>query len=200
MSRPDRLFETLKSYAEKDLDSGMREKNIWDAFGRTCAVLVMDSTGFSRTTQKKGIVYFLSIIAKMRDVGRRIFNDHGAVGFRCEADNLYGEFPTAEQALSAAFSLHRYFKENPVPLYDDETYGVCIGIGYGKLLASEHEGMYGDEMNLASKLGEDTADGGETLLTEAAYLALQNREELIAHRRFVKVSGVDLPYFDVNPV
>jgi len=32
--------------------------------------------------------------------------------------------------------------------------------------------LYGDEMNLASKLGEDLAQDDEILLTEAAYQAL----------------------------
>ena len=32
--------------------------------------------------------------------------------------------------------------------------------------------FYGNELNLASKLGEDVADAGETLLTEAAHAQL----------------------------
>ena len=162
-------------------------------------MLVLDSTGFSRTTRKKGIVYYLTIIARMRQIGRRIFAGHDVIGFRAEADNLFAEFSTVQQALFAAFDMHRYFKENELMLADDEPFQVCIGIGFGRLLKSRGEGVFGDEMNLASKLGEDTAEGGQTLITERAYLALPSREGLVSHRRFITISGVELPYFEVEP-
>jgi class 3 adenylate cyclase len=194
------LFKTLLDSIALNIDGDTLEKKIWDEFGRTCAVLVLDSAGFSRTTKKKGIVFSLKVIAMMREVGRRVFNEHGALGFRAAADNLFAEFPTVEQALNAAFDMHRYFDEHRLPLSNDEHYQVCIGIGYGRLLQSEHEGMYGDEMNLASKLGEDTAEGGKTLLTEHAYQALKNRGRFVFHRKFVKVSLVDLPYFETDMI
>ncbi len=191
------LFGTLLESAH--LDDDALEQKVWDEFGEICAVLILDSTGFSRTTQKKGIVYFLSIVARMREIGRRIFEAHGVIGLRAEADNLFAEFPTVAQALAAAFEMHRHLRENEMLLTDDEPFRACIGIGYGRLLRSRHEGMYGDEMNLASKLGEDTAEGGQTLITEQAFLALPNREDLITHRRFITISGVELPYFEVEP-
>ena len=51
----------------------------------------------------------------------------------------------------------------------------------------------GDEMNRASKLGEDIARGGETLVTEGVMAALSSRADL----RFEHVSGDDLlfPYY-----
>lgn len=191
------LFESLLECATNNISDEALETKIWNEFGRTSAVLVLDSTGFSRTTQKKGIVYFLSIIAQMRKIGKDIFSGYDAVGFRAEADNLFAEFPTVEKALGAAFEMHQYFEDNPIMLYGDEPYQVCIGIGYGRLLESSHEGMYGDEMNLASKLGEDTADGGQTLVTEAAFNAFSNQDTLLFHKESIAISGVELPYFNV---
>jgi len=51
----------------------------------------------------------------------------------------------------------------------------CIGIGFGPIYAIGPNHAMGDEMNRASKLGEDTARGGETLVTEAAYATLEQR-------------------------
>lgn len=48
----------------------------------------------------------------------------------------------------------------------------------------------GDEMNRASKLGEDVARGGETLLTESARDAVADRDDL----RFERQTGDDLPF------
>ncbi len=199
MSEPKGLFETLLELENADLDDTAPEQRIWDRFGQTCAVLVLDSTGFSRTTQQRGIVYFLSLVAKMREIGGRIFSGCGATGFRAEADNLFAEFPTADQALTAAFEMHCQLEESGLMLLESEPFTVCIGIGYGRLLLSRTEGMFGDEMNLASKLGEDTATGGQTLLTEAAYSALQSKDHLTATRQMITIAGVALPYFEVAP-
>ena len=50
---------------------------------------------------------------------------------------------------------------------------ASIGIGYGEVLLVAAEDLYGNEMNLASKLGEDLARSNEILLTETAFQQLQ---------------------------
>ena len=61
---------------------------------------------------------------------------------------------------------------------------VSIGIGYGDLhYVTSEDDYYGAEVNLASKLGEDVACGGETLLTEAALAAIREPVEGRAGRR-----------------
>ena len=54
----------------------------------------------------------------------------------------------------------------------DEPWGVAIGIGYGQMLDGGDEGMYGHEVNLSYKLGEDIASAGEILLTDKSYQSL----------------------------
>lgn len=54
----------------------------------------------------------------------------------------------------------------------DEVYASFV-IGYGSLLVIGGDDVYGDEMNLACKLGEDLAERGEVLLTQAAFEGLQ---------------------------
>ena len=197
MQESDRLFDALAEAAENDVPLDQLEMDMWKRFGQTCAVMVLDATGFSRTTQKKGIVFYLACIARMRKVAARIFEEKGASDWRAEADNLYARFDTPDQALAASFAIHRALRKARIMIDDDEAFSVSIGIGYGRLLRSDWEGMYGDEMNLASKLGEDAGDSGETLLTEDALTNLTEGNNVEAHRRFVTVSGVELPYFIV---
>ena len=40
---------------------------------------------------------------------------------------------------------------------------VAMGIGYGSLLMIDADDVYGNEMNLACKLGEDLAEAGQVL-------------------------------------
>jgi hypothetical protein len=55
----------------------------------------------------------------------------------------------------------------------------------------------GDEMNRASKLGEDTARGNETLVTSNAYFALRSRPDVL----FEQVASDDqlFPYYRASP-
>ena len=50
---------------------------------------------------------------------------------------------------------------------------VSIGIGYGELIMisrdNHYSDVYGEQMNLASKLGEDLAGHDEVMLSEAAF-------------------------------
>jgi class 3 adenylate cyclase len=49
---------------------------------------------------------------------------------------------------------------------------LCVGIGFGKVLRVGDEDVYGQEVNAASKLGEDTAKANEILITDAARVAI----------------------------
>jgi class 3 adenylate cyclase len=44
---------------------------------------------------------------------------------------------------------------------------LCVGIGYGKMLRVGEADVFGQEVNAASKLGEDIAAAGEILATQA---------------------------------
>jgi class 3 adenylate cyclase len=77
------------------------------------------------------------------------------------------------------------------------------GIGFGDVLELE-EDVFGLEVNLASKLGEDHARPGEVLLTSSAADALPPalRRGLVPHGRVsyggvpMAVSRLKLPRFD----
>ena len=64
----------------------------------------------------------------------------------------------------------------------------CIGVGYGEFHQIGPNLTMGDEMNCASKLGEDIARGGETLVTESVRRALAARDDVT----FEHVTGDDL--------
>jgi class 3 adenylate cyclase len=195
----DELFDAIGRALDENLDRDELETRIWEDFGQTCAVLILDSVGFSAATQRKGIAFYLAVIVRMRRVCAELFERHGVIRWRAEADNVYAEFPTPDNAVAAAFELHEILRKKRIMLEDSVPFQVCAGIGFGRLLRSGGEGMYGQEMNLASKLSEDTARAGETLVTEAAWLNLSSRDSLAAQRRSVEVSNIEIPYFAVTP-
>ena len=187
------LFEQLLNAV--DVDKQELEHRVWREFGCTRAVLVMDSTGFTRITNSHGIVHYLRVLARIREELVPLFESHGSLRTRVEADNIYAEFKNVLSAHIAAIEANQLVDRQRFDLADSERFGICIGIGFGQLLDSGHEGLYGPEMNLASKLGEDTADSGEILLTEAAWTELPGDTQKLFRRRSVAISGADISFY-----
>jgi len=200
MVKSDKLFDFIGKALEGDCSIDSLEEDLDRNFGETCAILMLDSTGFTRATKALGAAYFLSIIYQLRQACEKISNRLGAVQYRAYADNFYAEFTNVDDAVAATFAIHKYFSDNPISLLNEQDkFGVCIGIGYGRVVRSEHEGVYGNETNYASKLGEDIAERGETLLTEGAFQALSNPESMHVLKREITASGVKMSIYSLHP-
>ena len=165
-----------------DIDRKLRER-----FGRRAAVLVLDMCGFSRLTAKRGVIFYLSMIAQMEHVAAPAVANNGGRVFKQEADNLFAVFPQQVNALEAALDIFVAFKAANSVMPDDRDIYGGVGIGYGDLLLiaapptppktdrsglAGVEDVFGEEMNAACRLGEDLAKRSEILLTPAAYAAL----------------------------
>jgi hypothetical protein len=199
--RLPRLFHAIirASRAERLTEAGGEaEEAIWKRFGTECAMLVLDSTGFARTTRARGIICYLDPFLKMREIVGPVFERHRSLAWRSGADNLFAEFATADRALQAALDTHVAVEKADLMLTETEPYRVCIGIGFGRVLAAGAKGVYGDEMNMASKLGEDVAEGGETLVTESAHRHIGHAGGVRFEKRKVVISGNAITYYAVR--
>jgi class 3 adenylate cyclase len=160
--------------------AGEIDRHLAASFGRRMAVLVLDMCGFSRLTSRRGILFYLSMIVQMEDAARPAVANNGGVVVKQEADNLFALFHTPAEAVEAALDIFLAFRAVNSVMPDDRDIRGSIGIGYGDLLviADDPDGggaiedVFGHEMNLASRLGEDLAAGAEILLTPAAFEAL----------------------------
>ena len=108
-----------------------------------------------------------------------VLKEFGAELIRCFADDMVAIFETPDTALDAAFELHRRIEQFcNSSLASDHPTRCCVGIGYGDVFAIGPNLAQGDEMNRASKLGEDIARANETLLTERAFEAVRQRTDI----------------------
>jgi class 3 adenylate cyclase len=145
------------------IDRGIRQR-----FEQRQAVLVLDMCGFSRLSLRHGIVHFLAMIRRMQQVvGPLVVNAGGRV-VKTEADNLFATFADVPPAVRASRRIGRALAAQNAVLPRDWDVHVGIGIGFGDLLLVGASDLYGCELNLAAKLGEDLAGPGDILLTEAA--------------------------------
>jgi adenylate cyclase len=160
-------------------------------FRQTHAILVMDMSGFSRTTVRYGIIHFLAMIHRMHAIVKPVIAEYSGTVVKEEADNIFAVFPDVKSAVKAAINSLKHTGAVNTTLPPEMDIYLCIGIGYGEVLMLEGEDMYGSEFNLASKLGEDLAEGGEILLTSAAFEKFEGKKEDWQRVEFA-ISGLEL--------
>jgi adenylate cyclase len=172
-------------------------QTIDEIFGQEKAIMVLDMCGFSRTTQHHGIVSFLLMMHQMQLIARPgIEAEHGLV-IKAEADNLFCLFDSVADAVRAAQEITQRLRALDAVLPDDRRLYVSIGIGCGRILTIEDQDLFGDEVNLACKLGEDVAERSEILLTAAAYTQLEGSHITVREEQ-VSISGLSLPYYTIQ--
>jgi class 3 adenylate cyclase len=168
------LEDLLITYAQADNKILQREveKTLWQRYGTHKAVLVMDMSGFSRLTQKYGIVHYLSMVQRMQATSLPIVENLGGKVVKFEADNCFAMFEQTLAAVRAAIRLNTAF--DAINRFSDDPFDirVAIGIDEGDVLLTDEPDYFGEAVNAASKLGEDIAGPGEILLTERAFAQL----------------------------
>ena len=171
------------------------DNEIRDQYERPLAVMIGDMSGFSRITQAHGILHFLGLIQRMRALARPIVARHGGRLVKFEADNLYASFETADAALDAAIDLQLACEEAATT--PDQTVRLSLGLGYGSVLDIGGVDFYGDQVNLASKLGEDIAEAGETLVSQGFLSACSDRKGWFWDKRTTRISNIGFDYYSL---
>jgi adenylate cyclase len=171
------------------------EARIKKQFEKKVAIFVLDMSGFSRLVQRYGIIHYLAMTRRMRRVVAPCVERNGGLVIKFEADNCFAVFQKADDAVKAAQEIHHDLEVANFATADESDIYVSIGIGYGPTLLACDD-MYGNEMNLASKLGEDVAEKGEILLTAAAKKACKKKFPL--NEFTLTVSGVTMKAYKLK--
>ena len=201
MSSQPALRRNSRANLERILDEMLVRPDAHDAlaaemdrdFAEVRTVMVLDMSGFSRTTQQCGIAAFLLMIHRMKRLACPIVLANGGVVVKAEADDLYCLFESPLEAIAASREIIAEMNQANPHFREDRRLYASIGIGHGPILNLDEDDIFGDEVNLASKLGEDVAESGTVLLTdsaraEAAKAGIATREEAIS------ISGLELRY------
>lgn len=158
----DRIAASGDQRAQADID-----RRIWDLFGEEWSVMFTDLSGFSRNVAEFGITHFLQVIWEHKRLFLPLVAEHDGILIKQEADSLLVIFRRPESALACALAMQRAtvpYNRDKAP---EERVLLCVGIGHGRILRIGDADVYGQEVNAASRLGEDTARSGEVLLTGA---------------------------------
>jgi class 3 adenylate cyclase len=163
----NRLWELLERRRKAGADIAAIDARIWELFGDTLAVMFTDLAGFSRMVAEFGIIHFLQEIHEQRSLFMPVVAEHDGVLVKEEADSMLLLFPTPAAAVACAIEMQHRCQRVNAGRAPENTVLLCVGIGYGRVLHIGDHDVFGQEVNAASKLGEDIAKANEILVTEA---------------------------------
>jgi len=187
----EKLLDELGEHPERIEDVRQRVDEI---FKQERTVMILDMSGFTRMTHQGQLISYLLMINQMKRLALPCVEAAGGILIKAEHDNLTCLFDDVPSALAASEEITERLASANVILPSDRELYVSIGIGHGEILNVANEDIYGDEVNLASKLGEDIAEQGEILLTTRAYEELGEPDDRFK-KETISVSGIRADYY-----
>lgn len=190
----NQLLQERNEHPEKleEIDHKIRE-----TFAETKAIMVLDMSGFSRLTIRYGIIHFLAMIHRMNSIACPVIEEYGGKVVKLDADDIFAIFPEVGKAVDASVDILKRLEAVNTGLPDEMDLYASIGVGYGEVLNMGGEDVFGEQMNLASKLGEDLARRGEIMLTEAAYKQIEGEEREFEEIE-MSISGLPLIVYKIK--
>lgn len=190
----DDFYDYLEQYARSHDDERRGEINrkLWDEFGIEEAVLVSDMAGFTRLSRMHGLTHYLSMVQRMRMTARPTIEHNNGHIVKFEADNCFARFPDVLDAVNAAISYSHTLEAMNLTTPDDFDIHASFGIDFGKFLLVRQTDFWGIPVNMASLLGEDLADSGEILITDAALKRIPPGAQIKSQPVDFSKSGFDI--------
>ena len=162
------LWELLEERASGDVDPADVDRRIWEKFGDEGAVMFTDLSGFTRRSAELGITHFLQIIHQSQILLRPVIDRNDGTVFEVVGDSMLLWFPTIQQALRCSVEMQEACRQYNADLESAFQVLLCLGVGYGRVIRIGDSRLAGAEVNVASKLGEDTAETYEILISDEA--------------------------------
>jgi adenylate cyclase len=150
---------------------GVRDCSTYPRLFHRHAVVYTDTADFTLRTARDGILHFLMVFNRLVVQAEPMLRRHAGRLIKVEADSLLMRFPDVEAACHGVDAMESLLRRLNRGRVANERLRFSYGIGYGDMLDLE-EDLFGLEVNLASKLGEDLAKPGEALLTPTAAAVL----------------------------
>jgi adenylate cyclase len=191
----EQLFELIERRLDNPSAAAAVDAEVWERCGVERAIFVSDLSGFTRLTRKHGILHFLAVFRRSSRMAMPLLESRGGRCVKREADNLIYSFERVSDAVAAAQAIVEGTRALDAELAEDERVYPCIGIGFGRVIELSDD-VFGDEVNIAFKLGEDVAGKREILVSSSAYERLQEEGGTIAgEERTVEIGGLAVKHY-----
>jgi class 3 adenylate cyclase len=194
-----RLWSLIEERCVPGADVAHIDQRIWDLFGESWAIMFTDLSGFSRQVAAFGIIHFLQVIFEQKRLLLPIASRNDGILIKVEADSFLIIFKRPESALRCAVEMQHACQAYNVNRAPEEQVLLCVGVGFGRILRIGDTEVWGQEVNAASKLGEDTAKANEILVTAAVSAAMQDDKSLRFEALGLPVPGSDKNFRVIYP-
>jgi len=158
----DELFERLRGRTKANAD--VMDRDIEKQCVSEVTVMMCDSSGFTRRTHEYGILHFLAVMTIVYDLVEPIVAKKGGTVISRGADNLLAVFEDPSKGVEAAIAMQRLLAKFNDGKTDRDQFQLCMGFHHGAILRLK-DGIFGDKVNIASKIGEDLASAEEIIVT-----------------------------------
>ena len=198
--KTERFLGLLLDYSrEPDLEKrNLMEQEIWAEFGAKHSVMVLDMSGFSKLSQRHGIVHYLSMVRRMQLTAQPIVEQYGGTVVKFEADDCFAVFPDTRRAIRAAVALNKAYDAANIVTPQLLDIRVACGIDQGDVLLINDVDFFGNPVNRACKLGEDLASPGEILVAKNAADSIQGKLDHGLEPVSFSISGLEIDAYSVQ--
>jgi class 3 adenylate cyclase len=171
-ARTRRLLDYLRRRARgKPETRPSMDRESFPTLFRKRAIVFTDTADFTVRAARDGILHFLMVFESVAEEAASIVRRTGGDVVKVEGDSLLIRYDDVNVACRGVAELEAALQRLNRGRPENEQLHFSYGIGYGDVLDLD-EDMFGLEVNLASKLGEDLAEPGEALLTPSAAAAV----------------------------
>ncbi|MBC8044002.1 MAG: adenylate/guanylate cyclase domain-containing protein [Rhizobacter sp.] len=192
LTRPQFDLEKTGTKQAKKFDVDLTKK-----LQSTAAVLVCDSSGFTKKTRKYGIIHYLANLMQSYTLSFPIIAKHSGTLIKNEADNLIATFKTPKDAVGCAVDIQAAHRQRNAALTDAANeFHVCMGIDYGKFLKLNDD-VFGDAVNVAYKLGEDLAGREEILVSQSVHEKIKGSHR-VTDMGLMDVGHIETPVYRIE--
>ena len=171
-ARTKRLLAYLRRRAQrKPEERPEMDCQTFPALFRKRAIVFTDTADFTVRTARDGILHFLMVFESVAEEAAKVVRRTGGDLVKVEGDSLLIRYDDINVACRGVVELEAAVQRLNRRRPENEQLHFSYGVGYGDVLDLD-EDMFGLEVNLAAKLGEDLAEPGEALLTPSAAAAV----------------------------
>lgn len=190
----ERLTRLIQERLQPGTDKQRIDDRIWDLFGEDWCVMFTDLSGFSRRVVEFGIIHFLQTIHESKRLLIPVIDNHDGFVLKAEGDSFLAIFRNAHKCLQCALAMQQTVSDYNFDRLEEEKVLLCIGLGHGRMLRIGDTDVFGAEVNAASRLGEDLAQSGETLVTGAFHTECNSLPGMVFEALPNPPAGTDSAY------
>ena len=150
------------------------------------AIMLTDIKGFTSRTASSSRAEMMGHLNKHKEIVMPVVDSFSGNLVKTIGDAFLVTFESPTDAVLCGISIQDKLKEYNESKESDERIEIRIAINSGEVSVEEDGDIYGDAVNITSRL-ESIAEAGEVFFTEAVYLAMNKKEvpsSEIGYRQF----------------